>query len=152
MKHFLPLLFLACTFSGFMGCKQQVRDRSNLFQEIFLDDSTTFRGTQMGEKMDQVLLHEHKQTPVRKDRIGLSYACKLPQDYTMLLDYYSDYLRVEQSEDKLASVVANILMNDEVETAKLYGEIQAYFNQKYGISSGQYGNYSWQGSTAAFFM
>lgn len=128
------------------GCPQATPSRSTLFYEIFLDDTSTFRGSLLGGGITQVLAHEDTASPVQQDPLGITYHLQLSPGYLMITDYFSDHLKTEQRTQRLASIVANILINDEVETAKLYDEILAYFNERYGVSTGLYGRYQWQSS------
>lgn len=135
------LVLLACG-----ACRPAPVSRSPLFYEVFVDDTTTFRGTMLGDSIEQVLAHEAPESPVHVDPLGISYQFRLSPGYLMLADYYSDHLKTERESKRLASIVANILINDEVETAKLYEEILTCFNARYGVSTGLYGHYKWQSS------
>ncbi|RMG75870.1 MAG: hypothetical protein D6722_00285 [Bacteroidetes bacterium] len=134
--------------ASFLACTTNQPSHSPLFQEIFVDDSSTFRGCFLGADMTRIPRQEQGQSPEHQDLLGITYHIALSPGYLMIVDYYSDHLKAEQDSQRLASIVANILVNDEVETAKLYEEIRAYFQARYGISSGLYGNYQWQSSNA----
>ena len=47
--------------------------------------------------------------------------------------------------EQVASIVANVMLDSEVETARLYNEIEDHFNVLYGRENltGKYGNYTW---------
>ncbi|GAB4416750.1 MAG: hypothetical protein OHK0039_26360 [Bacteroidia bacterium] len=130
------------------GCTTREASHSALFYEIFIHDSTTFRGSSLGTDMEAVLENEMPEQPVYEDPMGYSFKFTLSPGYLMLVDYFSDFLKRESPARKLSSIVANIYLYDEVETAKIYNEIQAFFNMRYGVATGSYGDYLWQSSNA----
>jgi len=132
------LLLAACTQQGF--------SHSELFKQIFLDESGTFRGTVLGEHIERVKEHEAPNVPVHEDILGLNYQLDLGQNRKLIITYYKDNLKTETESNRVTSIVANIHLQDELETAQLYNEIQEYFiqNNHYGLSSGSYGDYIWE--------
>jgi hypothetical protein len=125
------------------ACSPNQAPRSPLFQEIFLSDTATFRGSSLG--LDIQLVSQHEPLEARhEDKLGLTYEIPLGETRKILVDYFSDNLKTERETNRLASIIANILLADEVETAKLYNEIQQVFSKKYRLASGLYGNYQWQ--------
>ncbi|MDX2250430.1 MAG: hypothetical protein SF052_26850 [Bacteroidia bacterium] len=129
------------------GCKDKISSHSELFQQIFADDSSTFRKSNIGDIMSHVRENELPNLPEHDDKLGMSYNLRIDSSATILVDYYSDNIRNERSLERVASIVANISLDDEVRTAQLYSEIQEYLNQHYGIYSGTYGDYSWEAGT-----
>ena len=128
------------------GCESPDNNKSELFYEVFLNDTSVFRNLEPGDPIE-IVSEKEEETPSHSDDIGLVFEYILPSGYKMYLDYWSDKLHTTEPENKIASIVANILIDDEVQTAKLYNEIVAHFNSEYGISSGSYGNFSWEGIT-----
>jgi len=143
MNKVFGILFLLPVL---IACEAPVASKSELFYEVFLNDSSVFRNLEPGDPLEKVPQVE-AEPPTHSDDIGLVFENTLPSGYTLYLDYWSDKLNSVDPQNKIASIVANILIQDEVETAKLYNEILAYFNSEYGISSGTYGDYSWKGIT-----
>ncbi|MDX2287062.1 MAG: hypothetical protein NW241_23050 [Bacteroidia bacterium] len=139
----LVLLLLAWS-AVLPGCRSQEYAQSDLFYEVFRDDSSTFRGLYLGEPVETAVAREPAASLRYQDRLGASYVVQLSEGSLLLLDYYANYLKDPANPSGLASIVANILMEDEVETARLYSELVAHFNQRYGVASGRYGAYSWE--------
>lgn len=130
-----------------LACRDQTPKHSPLFRQLFRYDSAAFRGVDPGDPIDLPLRQEDRSHLLHQDDLGLSYRLSLGQDRELLIDYHSDKLRTEQSSNEVASIVANLRLGDEVETARLYSEVLAYFNQQYGVASGVYGDYVWEGLT-----
>ena len=65
----------------------------------------------------------------------------------MLLDYYADFQTGNNKASRISSIVADILLEDEVEAARLYSEMEVYLNKRYGLSDGVYGKLSWDAYT-----
>lgn len=128
------------------ACEAPESSKSELFYEIFLNDTSVFRSLEPGDPIEKVAEVE-EEPPTHSDDIGLVFEYVLPSGYTLYLDYWSDKLNANEPENKITSIVANILIDDEVQTSKLYNEIVAHFNEEYGISNGAYGNFSWEGIT-----
>lgn len=129
------------------GCRNNGGKKSQLFQEMFRSDTTTFRGIDPRDSLARVMRQEDAEALLHDDELGLAYRYYPREGVELLLDYHSNNLLTEQNTNHIASIVANILMEDEVETAKLYNEIQGYFNRKYGVSSGTYGDLRWEAIT-----
>lgn len=123
--------------------------------ELFSEDNSTFRGTDLGDPMNRVKQneatvagrHNNTGTPKHDDRLGLAFEYVLTDSLRLFVEYYPENPAVQSDSNRVAAVVANISLNDEVEIAQLYNEIEDYFTRKYRISSGTYGNYSWKTST-----
>lgn len=141
------LIGLVLILAMVQGCKNNRRTQSPLFEQLFRDDSTTFRGLDPGDSLGKVTRLEDENMQLFEDELGLSYRYFPYEGVELLIDYHSDNLQTEQQTDRVTSIVTNILMEDEVEIAKLYNEMQAYFNRKYGVSSGSYGDLRWNGIT-----
>ena len=144
MRLCLIFTCLAVLFLG--GCLPQSPSQSDLFQQIFLDDSSSFRGAMIGDQIHTVLEHEQDWVPSHQDKLGISYSIPLDDEFQLLVDYYSDNLKTDKESNRLTSIVANILLQDEVEAAKLYSEVQIHFDQRFGLASGQYGDHQWGSS------
>lgn len=140
-------MILLVMIIGMASCRVQTSSHSDVFYEIFRGDTTMFRGTNLGDNIAVVEDHEAPNEPEHNDKLGLSYHIELDTATSMVVDYYSDNIRSEIPLNRVASVVANISLDDEVRAAQLYGEIQSYFNRTYGLYSGTYGDYSWSAST-----
>ncbi|MEZ4826720.1 MAG: hypothetical protein R3C61_10580 [Bacteroidia bacterium] len=143
--YFLAFGLAAMIFLS--ACSDPISAHSPIFKILFTDDSTAFRGISIGEQMREVRKKELPLDPEHDDKLGVSYLVPIDSATEMLIDYYSDNIRNERSQERVASIVANISLNDEVKTAQLYSEIQDYFNKNYGIYSGSYGDYSWNAGT-----
>jgi hypothetical protein len=154
MKHSLlkgaslPLLLILLL----IACDPLTEGSSELFRQIFFAegplpnpdaDTTNFRGNILGQKVQEVLKKEKTLAPSHEDELGISYEIDLVGGATMLLEYYSDLTNRLKPKGKLTSIAADILLSDEVETARLYEEIETYLNQRYGISDGVYGDQTW---------
>ncbi|WNJ19519.1 hypothetical protein [Pontibacter sp. G13] len=137
------LIAFACICLLNVACQGPQRSYSALYGEVFLDDSTTFRGTNLGGPIERVVQQEIPQ-PIHKDKLGLAYEIPLSEGGMMLVDYYSDNLRTNQATDRITSIVANILLEDELLASQFYQEVQSKFNLKYGVGMGQYGDYYWE--------
>ncbi|MEM7373556.1 MAG: hypothetical protein AAF587_33330 [Bacteroidota bacterium] len=145
----LCLILTCLAFIHLLGCNSRGESRSQLFNDVFLDDSTTFRGSMLGEKIQTVLEHEKNWVPSHQDKLGLTYQIELENEGSaMIIDYYSDNLKTDKESNRLTSIVAKVLLPDEVEAAKLYNEVQSYFNNRYGLSSGKYGAFEWESSNS----
>ena len=143
MRFFFSFGLLALLL--LFACSPNQAPRSPLFQEVFLSDTATFRGSSLG--FDIQLVSQQEPGEARhEDKLGLTYEIPLGETRKMLVDYFSDNLKTERETNRLASIIANILLEDEVEAAKLYNEIQQVFSSKYRLASGLYGNYQWQSS------
>jgi hypothetical protein len=140
-------LFLRCTTENFR--------HSPLFLELFSEEKSTFRGTDLGDPMTLVKQneaavagrHNDSGTPKHDDRLGLAFEYTLTDSLLLFVEYYPKNPSEQSDSNRVASIVANISLNDEVEIAQIYNEIEQYFTRKYRISSGTYGNYSWKSST-----
>ena len=110
------------------------------------NDPATFRGTILGDQIERALAQEAA-SPTHQDKLGLSYEFLLEKEIRMFVDYYSDNLKGGQPNNRIISIVANIRMEDEVETARLYNEMESYLNLKYGVANGGYGGFTWNAFT-----
>lgn len=136
-----------CTLLLLAACSEKGTSRSELFQEIFTTrESGTFRGVTLGESIEQARAQEAPNLPVHEDVLGLTYHFDLGQERSLVIAYYKDNLKTQRETNRLASIVANVHLNDELTTAQLYNEIQDYFiqNNHYGLASGSYGDYIWE--------
>ncbi|MEL6676782.1 MAG: hypothetical protein AAFR61_31525 [Bacteroidota bacterium] len=147
MKRVSPLL-LACFCGIFLACQNATYQNSTLFQDLFPDEETTLRGFSLGDQLDQARQIELPHTPRHADLYGLNYAYDLGENASVLIDYFPERAKYGYQRDRVVSIVANVLMPNEVETVRLYNEIQDYFNQKptYGLPNGSFGDQVWNGS------
>lgn len=149
------LFFLFSSLCCFVSCTTQNFSKGPLFEELFSDENSTFRGTDLGDRIGEVIEQEkttaqaHSQTggPKHHDPLGLSYEYVLTDSLLLFVEYYPPIPQEKNDSSRISSIVANISLDDEVEIAQLYNEIEQYFSRKYRISSGTYGNYSWKTST-----
>ena len=75
----------------------------------------------------------------------MKYEFDLDNDRTVHVDYFPQRMKMGETSDRISSIVANVILPSEVETARLYGEIQIHFDKLYekASASGAYGNYTW---------
>jgi hypothetical protein len=130
-----------------MGCRGGDSSHTALFQQLFPNDTSALRGVDPRDSISVALRQEDGARLRHRDELGLAYRYEPRKEVELLIDYHSDNLRTEQNSNHIASIVANIMLEDEVETAKLYNEVMAYFNRKYGVSGGNYGALRWKGIT-----
>lgn len=88
--------------------------------------------------------------PRYQDRYGLSYEHELSPEGQLKTDYYTDNLISGMETNKIASIVAQISLENEVETARLYQEIKEHFDTRYNLATGVYGDYLWSTATRDF--
>jgi len=129
------------------GCSNEAPSHDPVYLRLFRDDSTAFRGVDPGDALSEVKRYEDAGQILHEDELGLSYRIPLNDKEEMLIDYHSDNLQTELSSNRLASIVANVLLIDEIRTAKLYNEVQVLFNERYGVANGSYGDLRWEGLT-----
>lgn len=144
--HIIPLLIVFSLLFVNSSCVDTQAPRSEIFQSIFVDDSSTFRNTYLGESLQEALRHEGDQRPVHKDAFGLKFDLELSPICQMTVHYLPQSMKSGGIESPaIASIVANVQLTSEVETARLYNEIEEHFNLLYGRENlkGKYGNYSW---------
>lgn len=144
----LSFFFLASLILlGGQGCQNSEERHSTLFQQLFPTDTAAFRGIDPRDSLWVALRLEDEEFLKHKDELGLSYKYLWHEKVELLIDYHSGNLKAEQNRNQVASIVANVMLNNEVESAKLYKEAMVYFNRKYGVSSGTFGNLRWEGIT-----
>jgi hypothetical protein len=130
------------------ACRADAPAHSELFQQLFRSDTTAFRGVDPGDPIARALSQEDRSHLIHQDELGLAYRLPLPPaQQELLIDYHSDNLRTERRTNRIASIVAHLNLGDEVETSQLYAEVEDYLNQRYGVASGSYGHYVWEGLT-----
>ena len=141
-----PLLFCLLFCAGLLAaCDSQTQTHSDLFYKLFVDDSTTFRGTNLGSPLWMAYQNEQPIEPAHRDDFGLKYEFDLDMGRTLHVDYFPQRMKMGETSERISSIVANVLLPTEVETARLYGEIQTHFDKLYekASASGAYGNYTW---------
>lgn len=151
------LLFLIFVFAVLFGaCTANDTQQSPFFSAIFtpehlaaqsLSDSVNFRGLTVGEPISRVGELEEQTHLRHQDELGFSYEIPLSESVTLLLDYYSDQANSQFPQERITSIVADVLMKEEFETANLYEDIATYFNEQYGVADGGYGQLVWNGYT-----
>ena len=146
MNRKLIIFFLLSAIALLFACRNQTARTSHLFRKIMYNDTTNFRGIYLGANIDYAYQREQPFQPDHKDKLGLSYTFVLDSTTIMMVDYYSDNLKTELPSNRIASIVANIILDDEVQAAKLYGELRSYLNEQCGVSNGIYGDLSWETS------
>jgi len=144
--YIFPLLAILLLFLSGVSCVDTRVPQSELFYSIFVDDSSTFRKTYLGQSLKEAASHENNQRPIHQDAFGLKYDMEVSPDCRMTVHYLPQSMKsggLQSSE--IASIVANVNLQSEVETARLYNEIEEHFNLLYGKENleGKYGNYSW---------
>ncbi|MEM9985153.1 MAG: hypothetical protein AAF804_08670 [Bacteroidota bacterium] len=139
-------MFVLVTLS-MMACRSEAGLQSPLFEDLFRNDTTAFRGLDPRDPLNRALRQEEEAKLRYQDELGLAYQYPLGKEAEIFIDYHSNNLMSDETSDQIVSIVSNILLEDEVETARLYNEIQAYFNSRYGVSSGTYGQFKWTGLT-----
>lgn len=140
-------LTICCLFPG---CRSNAPTQGSLFQQIFLSDSSDFRGVNLGDDIQLVRNLSAPLLPRYEDRYGLSFEYKLKPEGELTVDYYSDNLISGIEANKIASIVAQITLDNEVETARLYQEMREYFSRQYSMAMGNYGDYVWSTATRDF--
>jgi hypothetical protein len=134
-----------------VSCRSDHPNHSPLFRQLFRSDTAAFRGVDPGDPIQLVLRQEDRSHLLHQDELGLAYRLPVegmdgkPQE--MLIDYLSDNLRTEKNTNRIASIVVNLRLGDEVATTQLYEEVFDFLNQTYGVASGRYGNHFWEGLT-----
>lgn len=144
--HIFPLLFISSLWLINVSCVDTQVLRSELFQSIFIDDSSTFRNVYLGETLQDVLNQEKDHRPIHQDAFGLKFDLEVSPICQMTVHYLPQSMKSGGLESpEIASIVANVILTSEVETARLYNEIEEHFNLLYGRENlkGKYGNYSW---------
>ncbi|MDX1905722.1 MAG: hypothetical protein SF053_01720 [Bacteroidia bacterium] len=142
----LTLLLLWMMMIPACTCQRTEAVESMYLSEILGPASGTglFRGVNLGDPLSRVLEAEQPRTPAHHDKIGIFYLIPLSGNGSLELEYYADYLRTGRPSDRVVSIVANIVLEDEVETARLYGEILSWCSARYGVPGGVSGDYSWE--------
>ena len=144
--YIITLLTIGISLLFQSACADRIPPKSELFYSVFLDDSSTFRHTFLGEAMKEVMKHEESARPIHQDAFGLKYELELSPTCRMMIHYLPQSMKSGGAESRrIASIVANVDLNSEVETARLYNEIEDHFNLLYGRENltGKYGNYTW---------
>lgn len=143
LLYFISLLLL------FPSCVQKKAKRSQLFDEVFKSEQATFRGVNLGDNIKKVIEMEAPLDPKYVDQLGVAYELTVAEGQQLSVEYYVDNKKTGQNSNKVTSIWANILLDDEVMAVRLYNEIQEYFNsiEAYGLSNGTYGNYTWESRT-----
>lgn len=151
----LSLVFCSLLLIFNSACKDSGDELSSIFRQVFYGDSLylpteadtfTFRQVILGQQMSTVKGLESPFKVQHEDEFGLGYEIFLDEQSVLLLDYYSS--RSQAADDRLVSIVADLILQDEVETARVYGELESYLNERYGLSDGSYGQQIWTGFTS----
>ncbi len=129
------------------ACTGASETESRLYKQIFAEEKAMFRGINLGDKLDNI--HENMQAKYT-DILGVVYEIPLSANEKMSVHYYIDNLQTNKETNRIATIQANITVNDEVETTQLYHQIQQHLTQKYGLPTGNYGTLKWE--SAAYGM
>lgn len=135
-----------------VGCNRADPSRSELYKLLLPTDTCDFRYVCLGHSMKEIPAREAPAKPLDySDDLSITYQFELSGGRRLLVDYYSqqlkDFTNSKGSNDALASVVAHVYLEDEVETALLYNELQARFSEQFGLPDGSYGAQIWKGSS-----
>lgn len=159
MKHFLlPLCLASCLLFAFLStaCSSRGEGMGPGFRQVFYGDSLyqateadtfTFRKVILGQDFASVKVTEGTLPPLHEDEFGLSYEVELDAQSVMLLDYYSGRDLQAGGNKRLISIVVDLILQDEVETARLYNDFESYLSDQYGLPDGPYGEQMWIGYT-----
>ena len=131
----LNLCFLGTIF--LLSCQSTTEDKSPLFQELFPEDQSVFRGHQLGEAFIEIKKRELPLGPDFEDPLGLYYKLTPNENVEVHIEYY-------KKQEELSAIIANILFDNEVDTDKFYKEVISFFRSTYGPSDGNYGDYFWE--------
>lgn len=142
-------MYCFCMLWVLAACETNELEHSKIFKQIFLSKGATFRGTNLGDSFSVPLESEAPHEPKYKDNLGVTYEIDLDHKRRMFIEYYRDDIDSPSSDNRVAAIVANVLLEDELVTAQLYNELHDYFNtiDVYGFSRGTYGNYIWESQT-----
>ncbi|MFN0203440.1 MAG: hypothetical protein ACKVTZ_18075 [Bacteroidia bacterium] len=132
---YLLLCLLACQTS------QQVEQKRVM--HIFLTENATFRGYNLGDSLSKIKA-KAEMPPKHEDWLGLVYAYQVEKNCQMQVEYYADNVQTGRKSNRLQAIIANIELQDEIEAANLYEEMQEFLIQKYGATSGNFGNLRWE--------
>lgn len=142
-------IFCFCMLWVLAACEKHEVEHSKVFKQIFLSKGATFRGTNLGDPISVPLENETPLKPKYKDILGITYEIDLQNKRRIFIEYYKDNEKTKMNSNRVAAIVANVLLEDELVTAQLYNELYEYFNstEAYGLSRGTYGNYIWESQT-----
>lgn len=134
------------------ACNRANPSRSELYKLLLPADTCDFRYVSLGNSMKEIPLREAPAKPLNySDDLSVTFQFELSGGRKLLVDYYSqqlkDFTNSKGNNDALASVVAHVYLEDEVETALLYNELQAHFTEQFGLPNGSYGAQIWSGSS-----
>lgn len=146
----LSIVLASLMIGLLVSCDNRSAEQGDLFRQIFLYPETDFRGVELGDNIQEIRSLAAPVLPHYQDRYGLSFSHELRPEGTLKTDYYSDNLITGLETNKIASIVAQINLSNEVETARLYQEIKDFFDSKYNLAIGTYGDYIWSSSTRDF--
>lgn len=128
---------------GQLSCRDSSSHASPFFEEIFPDSkSRAFRGIHLGDSLAKVKSVEPA-SPQFEDPLGVAFKYDLEEGKSYWVEYYSGQQGTSHP-SQVVSIVVNILLQDEIIAHQLYQEIAVYFQQKYGLSTGTYGEYRWE--------
>ncbi len=141
-RHFLKLYFSFLIFYfSFLSCASVSESESRLYGQVFKEEKGMFRGISLGDKLAKV---QEKLPPLYTDILGAVYEIPLSNTEKMQVRYYIDNLQTNRETNRIATIQASIRVEDEIETTRLYTEIQQTLTQKYGLPTGNYGALKWE--------
>ncbi len=132
------------------GCQRSRPAMEGLLAQVFLSDSSDFRGVNLGDDIQDVRSNAAPLQPRYQDRYGLSFEYGLEPAGKLVVDFFADNLITGLESNRIASIVAEIQLNDEVEAARLYQDIREYLTRRYNMGTGVYGDFSWSSATRDF--
>lgn len=130
------ILFLA-------GCATSEATEKKLYEQLFQDERTAFRGVNIGDKLAKIKSLNDQVKPLYEDFLGLKYVYPTTNG-KVWVNYYIDNLRTGQETNRVTAISLEVKQENEIETAELYDEIRRKFTQKYGLPSGSYGDFVWE--------
>ena len=140
--NIVRILVTVCLWT-ITGCNTTASTERQLYQVIFQEDESAFRGVNIGDKVGKVKTLNDKVAPVYEDLLGLKYNYPAGKG-NIHVNYYIDNLRTGKESNQVTAIALEIHWENEIETAQIYDEIHQKFIQKYGLPSGNYGDFFWE--------
>lgn len=145
MDYFSQSIVLSLLFV--LSCATVSDSESRLYSQVFGSSKGMFRGNSLGDKLTDI---EEETEPIYTDILGEVYDISLSEKEKMRVHYYIDNLQTNKETNRIANIQATIDIEDEIETTRLYNQIQQTLTQKYGLPTGNYGALKWD--NAAYSM
>lgn len=139
--YFVYLFSLILSANLIAACSTTFESESRLYKQVFQDEKGMFRGISLGDKLKNI---QEQKKPLYEDILGAVYDIPLSANENMRIHYYIDNLHTNKETNRIATIQADIAIADEIETTRLYNEIQQRLTQKYGLPMGNYGALKWE--------